>query len=182
MIGFWRSVIAVTRIGMLNSSSATWPCDSPNGDSGSTYSVSIRPSITISASAGTSRSTVRARTTLMGAPAGDQKLVGVERKLLRSHEGDIGRAAEHDRARHGLVAALLMREVVLIAAGAADPRRHAHHQTIRRFQRRAVGAHVLNEGVRIARDHIGRGQRRRAVEARRRDRDRQPVEAAALAL
>ncbi len=35
-----RCVIAVTRIGMLNSSSATWPCDSPNGPSGSTFTVS----------------------------------------------------------------------------------------------------------------------------------------------
>ena len=33
-------MIAVTRIGMLNSSSAMWPCDSPNGPSGSTNSVS----------------------------------------------------------------------------------------------------------------------------------------------
>ncbi|MNC96250.1 hypothetical protein D3C83_135770 [compost metagenome] len=30
-----RCVIAVTRIGMLNSSGATCPCDSPNGPSGS---------------------------------------------------------------------------------------------------------------------------------------------------
>src|SRR5258708_7277760 len=69
MIGLRRWVIAVTRIGMLNSSSATWPCDSPNGASGSTYSVSIRPSMTTSASAGTRRSTVRARTTLIAPPA-----------------------------------------------------------------------------------------------------------------
>ena len=69
MTGFLRWVIAVTVIGMLNSSSATWPCDSPNGASGSRYSVSIRPSITTSDSAGIRRSTVRARTTLIGSPA-----------------------------------------------------------------------------------------------------------------
>src|ERR1700675_15384 len=61
MTGFFRCVIAVTRIGMLYSSSATWPCDSPKGASGSQYSVSIRPSITISLSAGSRRSTVCAR-------------------------------------------------------------------------------------------------------------------------
>ena len=64
-----RCVIAVTRIGMLNCSSAMWPCDSPNGPSGSRYSVSISPSMTISASAGTRRSTVFARTTRIGSPA-----------------------------------------------------------------------------------------------------------------
>ena len=69
MIGFLRWVMAVTRIGMLNSSSATWPCDSPNGASGSSHSVSISPSMTISDSAGTIRSTVRARTILIGPPA-----------------------------------------------------------------------------------------------------------------
>ena len=51
-------VIAVTRIDMLKSSSATWPWLSPNGPSGSSSSVSIKPSTTISASAGISRSTV----------------------------------------------------------------------------------------------------------------------------
>src|SRR5674476_1394422 len=69
MIGFLRWVIAVTRIGMLNSSSATWPWDSPNGASGSRYSVLIRPSMTSSDSAGIIRSTVRARTMLIGPPA-----------------------------------------------------------------------------------------------------------------
>ena len=52
----------------LNSCRFTWPCDSPNGASGSSHSVLMKPSITISASAGTSRSTVFARTTLTGAP------------------------------------------------------------------------------------------------------------------
>ena len=53
-------VIAVTRIGMLNSSSAMWPCDSPKGPSGSSSVVSMSPSITISASAGTLSSHGRA--------------------------------------------------------------------------------------------------------------------------
>src|SRR5207237_2927901 len=46
----------------------TWPGDSPNGDSGSRYPVSIQPSTTISDSAETRRSTVLAFTTLIGAP------------------------------------------------------------------------------------------------------------------
>jgi len=69
MTGFFRCVIAVTRIGCLYSSSATWPCDSPNGASGSQYSVSIRPLDHNLGFRGTSRSTVFALTTLIGAPA-----------------------------------------------------------------------------------------------------------------
>ena len=63
-----RRVMAVTSMKALNSCRFTWPCDSPNGASGSRYSVSMKPSITISASAGTNRSTVLAFTTLIGAP------------------------------------------------------------------------------------------------------------------
>ena len=118
---------------------------------------------------------------LAGKPAGDGEFVDADRQLLRTHERDIGRAAEHDGAGHRL-AALLVLEVMLVAAGAADARRHAHHQPVRRLQRRAVGAHVLHAGLGIAGDDVGRGQRRRAVEARRRDRDRQQVEAVAFAL
>ena len=62
-------VIAVTCIDMLKSSSATWPWLSPNGPSGSRSSGSIRPSITISASAGTSQSMVTHLTVRIGAPA-----------------------------------------------------------------------------------------------------------------
>ena len=67
--GLRLRVMAVTRIDMLKSSSATWPWLSPNGPSGSSSSVSIRPSTTISASAGISRSTVLARVTRIGRPA-----------------------------------------------------------------------------------------------------------------
>ena len=62
-------VIAVTCIDMLKSSSATWPWLSPKGPSGSSSSLSIKPSMTISASAGTKRSTLVALTMRMGAPA-----------------------------------------------------------------------------------------------------------------
>ncbi len=64
----FRRVMAVTSMKALNSCRFTCPWDSPKGASGSRYSVSMKPSITISASAGTSRSTVLAFTTLIGAP------------------------------------------------------------------------------------------------------------------
>ena len=70
---------------------------------------------------------------------------------------------------------------MLVTAGAADARRHAHHQAVRRLQRSAISAHVLHPGLGIARDHVGRGQGRRAVEAGRRNRNRQRVEAVAFA-
>ena len=96
-----------------------------------------------------------------GQPAGDVEFIDADRQLLRPHEGDIGRAAEHDGAGHRLVAALLVLQIMLVAAGAADARGHAHDQPVRRLQRGAVGAHVLDAGFRIARDDVGRGQRRR---------------------
>ena len=71
---------------------------------------------------------------------------------------------------------------MLIAAGPAHARRHAHHQAIRRFECRPIGAHVLGAGCGIAGDDVGRGQRRRAVKAWRRNRNRQPVEAVAFTL
>jgi len=66
--------------------------------------------------------------------------------------------------------------------GAADARRHAHDQPVRRFQRRAIGAHVLHAGFGIARDDVGRGQGRRAVETRCRHRYRQQVESVTFPL
>ncbi len=63
-----RRVMHVTSMKALYSWRLTCPWDSPNGASGSRYSVSIQPSTTISDSAGTSRSTVFAFTTLIGPP------------------------------------------------------------------------------------------------------------------
>ena len=180
-----RCVIAVTRIGMLYSSSATWPCDSPNGASGSTvFGVDQPLDHDLRFGGDQQIDGLRPHDVdrRAGEAAGDGELVDADRQLLRPHEGDVGRAAEHDRARHRLVAALLVLEVVLIAAGTADARCHAHHQAVGRFQRRAVGAHVLHAGLGIARDDVGRGERGRAVEAGRRDRDRQAVEPLAFAL
>ena len=52
---------------------------------------------------------------------------------------------------------LLVLEIMLVATGTADARRHAHNQPIRRLQCSAIGAHVLHPGLRIARDDVGRG-------------------------
>ena len=98
-----------------------------------------------------------------GKAAGDGHLVDADRQLLRPHESDIRRAAEHDGAGHRL-ATLLVFKIMLVAAGAADSCCHTHHQTVRCLQRGAISPHVLHAGVRIARNHIGRGQSRRAVE------------------
>ena len=184
MTGFLRCVIAVTCIGMLNSSSATWPCDSPNGASGSQIFGVDQP-LDHEFGFGRHQQVDGARAhdidRLAGKPAGNGEFVDADRQLLRTHERHIRRAAEHDGAGHRL-AALLVFEIMLVAAGAADARRHAHHQAVGRLQRGAIGAHVLHAGLGIAGDHVGRRQSRRAVEAGRRNRDRQPVEAVALAL
>ena len=53
-----------------------------------------------------------------------------------------------------------------VAAGATDAGGHAHHQTVRRFERRTVRTMVLDTGVRIPGNDVGRRQRGRAVESR----------------
>ena len=108
-------------------------------------------------------------------PSGDVELVQVDPELLRPHEGDQRRTAEDDGAGQ-LLAFRLVLLPVDVAAGAAHPGRHPDHQPVRRLQRGAVGSHVLHAGLGIAGDHVGRRQRRRAVEAGRRDRDRQRIE------
>ena len=80
------------------------------------------------------------------------------------------------------IAALLVLDVMEIALGAADPRRHAHHQPIGSFQSSPIGPHVLHAGFGVLGDDVGRGQSRRAVEAGGRDRDRKSIETLALAL
>ena len=62
-----RRVMQVTSMNGLYSLGLTWPWDSPNGASGSSHSVSTKPSTMISASAGTITGTVRASVTRMGA-------------------------------------------------------------------------------------------------------------------
>ena len=116
-----------------------------------------------------------------GETASHGHLVHAHGQLLRAHEGHIGRAAQHDGAGHFLVAALLVLAIVLIAASAAHPRRHAHHQPVARLQRGAIGAHVLHARHGVPRHHIGGGEGGGAVEARRRDGDGQHVQPLALA-
>src|SRR5262249_44550528 len=123
-------VIAVTCIDMLKSSSATWPWLSPNGPSGSSKSVSIMPSITISASAGTSGLAPTLLRGAMGRPAkppGAGHLILIEHEFRRPGKDPPRRATDHDRPRHRLLAPALL-PPVMIPAGAADPTSHAHAQ------------------------------------------------------
>ncbi len=88
-----------------------------------------------------------------------------------------GGAADHHRARHRL-AALLVFEPMRVDAGAQFDRR-IHAEPARRFDLAAIIADVLQAAVRVFGDVMAGGQIRRVVETRRRDRHRQPVEAAA---
>ena len=120
----FRRVMAVTSMKALNSCRLTWPCDSPNGASGSRYSVSMKPSITISASAGTSRSTVFAFTTLIGAPTSAPATCSsssVSGSFCTEAKVTHGRRAEHHRAGQLLEAARAQLFPVVVDAAAAVP-------------------------------------------------------------
>jgi hypothetical protein len=117
---------------------------------------------------------------LAGKPARNADFVKIERQLHRRHIGNARRAAKRDRTGHLPLAATLMLQVVPIAARAADTRCHADHHAIRGLESGAVGAVVLHASLRIARDHVGRGQRRRAIESRGGNRYRQRIEPVAL--
>ena len=124
--------------------------------------------MTISASAGTSRSTVTAfddADRRAGEPARHRHLVQIDRQLLRSGEHHHRRAADHDGDRHRLFQ-LAVFLPVQIAAGAADPRRHAHAKPVGRFQRGAIGAHVADAGFGILGDAQRGGQIGRGVVSR----------------
>ena len=101
-----------------------------------------------------------------GKPARHGHFVLVDRKLLRAGKQDDRRATDHDGARHRLFSFLVF-SPMQIAAGAARPRRHAHAKTVLRFQRAAIGAHVLHAAFGIAGDaqrrcEIGGGVETRA--------------------
>ena len=168
--GLRLRVIAVTRIDMLKSSSATWPWLSPKGPSGSSRSVSIKPSMTISASAGTSRSTVLQRTIRTGSPdqtAGHADFVLVDGQFLRAGEEDGRRASDDDRAGHRF-AALLVFQPMQISAGAAEAASHPHTEPIVGFQRGPIGTHISDAVFRISGDAERCREVRRGVEAGRR--------------
>ena len=113
-----------------------------------------------------------------GEPAGHRHLVEVDGELHRPGEHHHRRGADDEGAGHRRLQ-LVVLAPVLVAAGAADARRHAHAEPVGRLQAGAVGAHVLHAGFRIARDRERRGEIGRRVEAGRRDRHRQRREALA---
>ena len=114
---------------------------------------------------------------LAGERAGDAHLVHVDGELLRAGEDHDRRAADDDRDRHRRLQ-LAVLQPVLIAAGAADPRGHAHAEPVGGFEPAAVGAHVLDAALRVLGDAERGGEIGRGVEAGRRDRHRQELQAA----
>jgi hypothetical protein len=109
---------------------------------------------------------------LAGQRAGDAHLVHVDGELLRPSEGDDRGAAVDDGDRHQSLEFAVL-EPVLVTAGAADARGHAHAEPVGGFEAGTVGAHVLDAALRILGDAERGGEIRRGVEARRRDRHRQ---------
>ena len=105
-------------------------------------------------------------------PARHRHLVEIDGELHAAGEHHDRRAADDDRARHRR-AALLVLLPMQVAARAADARGHAHAQPVGGFELTAIGAHVLDAGVGIARNAERRGQIGRGVKARCRDRHRQ---------
>ena len=153
---------------MLYSSSATWPWLSPKGPSGFDLGD---VDIALDHHLGLGRHHQRHGAgpdhvdRCAGKTARDGELVHPDRQLLRTHEGHVGRAAEHDGHRHLGVAARLVLEVVLVAARAAHARRHAHHQPVGRLPGpQAIGAHVLHAVLGVGGYDVGRAQGGRAVE------------------
>ena len=112
-----------------------------------------------------------------GEPAGHAKLVEIDVELLRAGEQHHRRGADHDRDRHRLFA-LVVFLPMQIAARPAGARHHPHHHPVRRFQRSAIRAAVLDAGVRILGDAERGAEIRRGIEAGRRDRHRQELQPA----
>ena len=109
-----------------------------------------------------------------GKPAGDRDLVEVQRQLGDRGIGDHRRAAEHDAAGQGLAARLVFLPMHIDAGPDLDRRIHA--EPARRLDLPAIVADVLDAGVGIGGDVMRRGEERRVVPARRRNRHRQAVE------
>ena len=113
-----------------------------------------------------------------GEPAGDAELVEIDVELLRAGEHHHRRRADHDRDRHRLSCACCTSP----SADSRPPRpaRATMRTTsaVGRFQRSAIGAAVLDAGVRVLGDAEGGAEIRRGVEAGRRDRHRQELQPA----
>ena len=110
--------------------------------------------------------------------AGDMQLVQRLRQLLHRREGDAGRRAEHDRAGQLLEPARAQLLPMIVDAGPQLERR-VHAEPPPRLHLAAVIAHVLDAGVGILGDVLRQGRVGRDVPARRRDRQRNAVEAVA---
>ena len=110
-----------------------------------------------------------------GQCARDRHFVQILRHLLHGGVGDSRRAAEHHGARQRLLARTAFLPMRIDAGAQFDGGVHA--EPPRRFDLAAVVADVLDAGVRVLGDVVRRGEIRRVVPARRRDRHRQAVEA-----
>ena len=110
--------------------------------------------------------------------ARDRQFIELLRQLVHGREHDGRRRAEQQYGRHPLAAGLVFEPVLVNALVEFDLRVHA--QPGRAFDHGPVVADVLPPGVRVLGDeHRARGIGR-VVEARRRDRDRQPIDALAV--
>ena len=110
--------------------------------------------------------------------AGDVQLVERLRQFLHRGEGDDRRRAEHDRAGQLLEAALAQLFPVVVDARPQFQRR-VHAEPPPRLHLAAVVAHVLHAGVGVLGDVLRQRGVGRDVPARRRDRQRDAVEALA---
>ena len=115
---------------------------------------------------------------LTGECAGDAHLVHVDGELLRAGECHDRRAADNDRDGHRRLQ-LAVLEPMLVATGAADPRRHAHAEPVGGFEPGAVGAHVLDAALGILGDAERCGEIGRGVETGCRDRHGEELQSAA---
>ena len=141
----------------------------------------MKPSMTISASAGHQEIDglrLHHIDRCADQRAGDMQLVEALRQLLHRGEGDAGRRAEHYGAGKLLEAARAQFFPMIVDAGPQFQRR-IHAEPAPRLHLAAVIAHVLNAGVGILGDVLRQRRVRRDVPARRRDRQRNAVEAIA---
>ena len=111
--------------------------------------------------------------------AGDVVFAHVVGNARHRRVGDVRRRADHDRGRHALDALLAPAIDVVAHADAEHAGQHA--DAVLRLHHAAVVAEIVDAVVRVLRDPMRRRRVGRVVEARRRDRNRQPPEPAALA-
>ena len=108
----------------------------------------------------------------------NRRFIEINRQALRASIATDRRRADDNGDRHGLTHGLIF-EPVLIAAGAADARGHAHAKAVCALQRRPVGRHIGDAILWVLRDAKRRRQSRRGVKTRGRDRNWQKRKTAA---